>query len=110
MGLSMSSTSVDPLDPRGTVPEASLVIDSERLNYSGLDATALTLVITNTDTRTHAADIAITLLSPGGTEVTTVVEPTVSFAPESTNSVTIDIPDTNVSTFDTVVVRTGLSN
>lgn len=72
MGVPMSATPFTQLIPGGgTVPDAGLEIDSERLSYSGLDATAATLVITNTDSHTHTADISLTLMSSTGNGVRT---------------------------------------
>lgn len=110
MGTSMSAPAVDPLGPSGAVPEAGLVIDGERLSYSGIDATAATLVITNTDSRTHVADIALALETSDGTEVTTAVETSVRFPPDRSQPVEIDFSDTNVTAFDTVVVHIEKSN
>lgn len=92
IGVSLSAAPFNPLDPGGTVPDARLEIESERLTYSGLDATAATLVIHNTDSHTHTADISLILMDSNRNGVTAAATTSVTLADNATKPVTIDLP------------------
>lgn len=107
VGVSLTSLNFNPLEPgQGNVPDSSLVIETESLSYTGLDATKADLTINNTDTVDHTGDIHLTLVDSSGNSVTSTSKTGVSFPGNNTEtSVTLDFTDTNVTNFDSVEVR-----
>lgn len=106
VGVSINSMSFDPLEPgQGGVPDSSLVIDNERLSYTGLDATKAELDINNTDSVDHTGSVYLDLVDSNGNSVASASKTGKTFGNNSVTTVTLDFGDTNVSNFDTVEVR-----
>lgn len=106
VGVSMNSMTFNPLEPgKGAIPDSSLVIDSESLSYSGLDATKATLQVNNTDSVNHGGDVHLSLVDSSGSTVTSASNTSLTFKNNTVKSVVVDFSDTNVSSFDSVEVR-----
>lgn len=106
VGVSINPMSFDPLEAgQGAVADSSLTIDSERLVYSGLDATKAKLEINNTDSVDHDANVSLELVNSSGGTVASASKTGQTFTNNTVTTVTLDFEDTNVTKFSDVQVR-----
>lgn len=107
IGVAITSLNFNPLEPgQGAVPDSSLVIESENLTYSGLDATGANLDVNNTDSVDHTGDVHLSVLDSGGSVVASATQTGVSFPGNGTvTTVSMSFSATNVSKIDSVEVR-----
>lgn len=106
VAVTLTTLNFNPLEPgKGPLTDSALVIDSEQIEYNGLNATGVTLDVNNTDTGDHTGDVHVALLNASGGVVTSGSQTGLTFTGGTVTSVTVPVTSTNVTKFDTVEVR-----
>lgn len=94
-GVTIAALSVSPIAPgAGTLTGSGvLTIDSQELQYTGTNVTAVNATINNTDTASHTVDIHVALRNTtSGTVVSEATVTGVSVAAGSTTTATVSLP------------------
>lgn len=104
--VTLTALDFNPLEPgKGPLTDSVLVIDSEQIEYNGLNATGVTLDVNNTDTADHGGDVYVALKNASGAVVSSGSQTGLTFTGGTVTSVTVSVTSTNVTKFDTVEVR-----
>lgn len=108
-GVAVVTLGVSPIAPgAGTLTGSDvLAIDSQELQYSGNNVTAVNATINNTDSTSHTVDVHVALVNTtSGETVRTATVSGVSVAANSTKTVTATIsPEVSVASFNKVEVN-----
>lgn len=108
-GVTIVTLGVSPVAPgAGTLTGSDVLsIDSQELQYSGNNVTAINVTVNNTDTTSHTVDVHVAMVNTtSGETVRTTTVSGVSIAANSTNTVTATIsPSVSVGEFNKVEVN-----
>lgn len=86
--LTVNPNSVSPAE--GTLSSsADVTVDSQHLSYTGVEVTALDVVVNNTGGSSHTVDLHVALRDSSGTVVESLTKTGVSVPAGSTTTVTV---------------------
>lgn len=108
VAVTLTALDFNPLEPgQGPLTDSALAIESEQLNYQGLNATGVTLTVNNTDAGDHTGNVTVLLRDTSdGSAVGSATATGITFTGGTTTDVTVSFTNShNVTTFDTVEVR-----